>query len=150
MVAATAKPGRCRGIGTGPRSGSCGGRTSAPAVLVAGALAGAAEGGSRDAVKSGGFVVFGLGHAIPRSEEVGALEAALSVGRGGSLAGVRTAGAELPVDLSPVVLALPVIAGEGLTSGSEARLGEPFLNPGAGAGPSIVPVASTLSWGSAN
>src|SRR5215469_881506 len=86
MVAATAKPGRCRGIGIGPRSGSCGGRTSAAAVLVAGALAGAAEGGICDRVKFGGFVVFGLGHA-----EVGALEVALSVGRGGSLAGVGTA-----------------------------------------------------------
>ncbi|MGB5181409.1 MAG: hypothetical protein WBO12_04365, partial [Xanthobacteraceae bacterium] len=112
-AAATAKiPGRCRGKGTGPRIGSSGGRTSAAAVR-----AGGGGGGSRVAAKSGGPVVFGLGHAIPRSEELGALvEAALSVDRGTGLGAVPTdAVAGLAVDASLVAVAAgAAIAGEGV------------------------------------
>ena len=105
-------PGRCRGKGIGPRIGSPAGRTSAAAVR-----AGAGGGGSRGAAKSGGLVVFGLGQARPRSEEFGApVGATLSFDRGarGSL-GADGAGAavELPVDMSPVVIAVAVIADEG-------------------------------------
>ena len=91
--------------------GSSAGRTSAAAVRAG---SGGGDGDtSRGAVNSGGLVVFGLGQAIPRSEEVGApTEAALSFDRGakGSL-GAGGAGGALPVvDMSPVVLA--VIADE--------------------------------------
>ena len=110
-AAATAKmPGRCRGKGIGPRMGSSAGRASAAAVRAGGRGDGDT---SRGAANSGGLVVFGLGQAIPRSEEVGApTEAALSFDRGarGSL-GAGGAGGALPVaDMSPVVLA--VIADE--------------------------------------
>src|SRR5262249_3027752 len=95
-------PGRCRGKGIGPRMGS--------SVRAGGGGDGDT---SRGAANSGGLVVFGLGQAIPRSEEVGApTEAALSFDRGarGGL-GAGGAGGALPVaDMSPVVLA--VIADE--------------------------------------
>src|SRR5215472_911232 len=93
--------GRCRGKGIGPRIGSSVGRTSAVAARTGGTLA--EGGGSRCAPNSGGFVAFGFGHAIPRSEELTApVEAGLSVDRGRGLAvsGMAAAPA-LPVDVSP-------------------------------------------------
>jgi hypothetical protein len=70
-------PGRCRGIGTGPRIGSLSGRTSNAATRAGGA----AGDGRRDAAKSGGLSEFGFGQAIPRSAEA-PLGAALSADRG--------------------------------------------------------------------
>jgi len=75
------------------------------------------EGGSRGAPKSGGLVAFGLGQARPRSGEPAPVEAVLSSDRGasGSLgADGAGAAAELPVvDISPVAVAVAVIADEG-------------------------------------
>jgi hypothetical protein len=107
-----------------------------------------------------------LGQARPRSEEFGApVEAALSFDRGarGSFgAGEAGAAVELPVDMSPVVVAVAVSAGEGaciacreapdglltaaggaLASGSEARLGTPFLVSAARLGASLAEAPST-------
>lgn len=154
-AAATAKmPGRCRGKGTGPRMGSLAGRTSAAAVRAGGA--GGAGGASRGAAKSGGLVVFGLGQAIlrSRSEELGApIEGPLSPDRGAgdSLGAGAMGGALGVVDMSPVVLAVAVIADEdvciackevpdgpfaavggALAFGSEARFGRPPVVSAAG------------------
>jgi hypothetical protein len=143
--------GRCRGSGIGPRIGSSAGRTSAAAMR-----GGGGGGGSRDAPKSGALVAFGLGQAIPRSEELGALvEAALSADRGncGTLGAAGMAAVvELPADTSPVVVAViaegapdePLAAvDERLASGSDV-----FLSSTAGPGPS--PVGSASACGIAD
>lgn len=127
--------GRCRGKGIGPRIGSSAESASAAAMRGDG---GAGGGGSRDAPKSGGLVVFGLGHGIPRSEEPTApVEVRLSVDRGASRgAGGTAAALALPVDVSAVVLAADVtIAGEGACSAgscSEAALDGLFAVAGDG------------------
>jgi hypothetical protein len=135
IVAAMAKMlGRCRGRGTGPRSGSSAGSVSVAAVRVTG---GGEDGASRGAAKSGGLVAFGLGQAMPRSDELGPLDATLSLARGVCLS--SEAGA-VPVGLVPVaaspVAAGPGIAGEGVCI--DAACGEESAEPVAPIGEGFV------------
>lgn len=57
-------PGRCRGSGTRPRTGSSVGTTSTAAIRAGGGEGGAGDGLRRDEVKLGGLAEFGLGQAI--------------------------------------------------------------------------------------
>jgi len=125
-VAAIAKMlGRCRGKGTGPLRGSPAGRTSAVAVRGGGGAGDA----SRAAPKSGGLVAFGLGQAIPRSEELRAVDkAALSFGACGSAsAGL---GSEAAAASPVAAVADEADTGEGACSGGAAADGL-LVTPGA-------------------